>query len=227
MTTINNMWQQMRWCGGRKREQWGFQQCRRGSCSHSKLDEYSNDLLRRRRRRSPPFANGKKHPPVRQLFCRNKSHSSSDSNFNNKHSEHNSSKRSTNIVKRSNPELSPSSVLTRNILIMKITFFSWMLPPLLLMLPLQWEWLSPWSVQPHSWESWFCTWATSWAQWYDQDNGSHSSSIPYNFLRSRRSPPSIQDDVSLDQESMEEGFDISVITIKWNQMRNPLICLPK
>ena len=52
----------------------------------------------------------------------------------------------TNSVKWSNLELPPSSVLTRTILITKINF----LPLLLIMLPLQWEWLSPCSVRPHS-----------------------------------------------------------------------------
>ena len=49
---------------------------------------------------------------------------------------------------------------------------------------------------------------------YDQDNGSRSSSVPLNLLRSRRSLPSIWDDVLLDQESLEEGFAISAISNK-------------
>ena len=49
---------------------------------------------------------------------------------------------------------------------------------------------------------------------YDQDNGSRSSSVPLNILRSRRSLPSIWDDVLLDQESLEEGFAISAISNK-------------
>ena len=39
-----------------------------------------------------PCANGKKNPSAVQMFYRNKSHPSSDFNFNNKHSKRNSSK---------------------------------------------------------------------------------------------------------------------------------------
>ena len=49
---------------------------------------------------------------------------------------------------------------------------------------------------------------------YDQDNRSRSSSVPLNLLRSRRSLPSIWDDVLLDQESLEEYFAISAISNK-------------
>ena len=51
-------------------------------------------------------------------------------------------------VKWSNPELPTSSVPTRMILITNINF----LPLLLIMLPLQWKWLRPCSVQQHSWD---------------------------------------------------------------------------
>ena len=51
---------------------------------------------------------------------------------------------------------------------------------------------------------------------YDQDNKSRSSSVSLNILRSRRSLPSIWDDVLLDQESLEEGFAICAIS---NEMK--------
>ena len=52
-------------------------------------------------------------------------------------------------------------------------------------------------------------------------------SIPYDLPRSRRSPPSIQDDLSLDQESLEEGFAISVITNKVETDEKPTHFSPR